>query len=85
MGSEMCIRDRLRSQVAKAADCKSAIVGSTPTGASHQKTLAKSRKSRVSRGSSAFQPGSSPTTLSRVHGIVWFGMRLLKAQGMPGS
>ena len=27
----------LRSQVAKAADCKSAIVGSTPTGASQLK------------------------------------------------
>ena len=32
------IGKRLRSQVAKAADCKSAIVGSTPTGASQQKT-----------------------------------------------
>jgi hypothetical protein len=31
-------------------DCKSAIVGSTPTGASSPKTLAKPRKARVSRG-----------------------------------
>ena len=40
-------------------DCKSAIVGSTPTGASQQKTLAMSRKSRASRGFFCFQPRSA--------------------------
>ena len=43
-------RLRLRSQVAKAADCKSAIVGSTPTGASLALTPAKFRNCRVSQG-----------------------------------
>ena len=53
-------RVRLRSQVAKAADCKSAIVGSTPTGASHQKTLAIPRKRACLRGSVGLWASHSP-------------------------
>jgi hypothetical protein len=43
-------RERLRSQVAKAADCKSAIVGSTPTGASASEPPANGRQQRSSQG-----------------------------------
>ena len=45
-------RRRLRSQVAKAADCKSAIVGSTPTGASF---FSQSQHPRVLRESWHFR------------------------------
>jgi hypothetical protein len=48
-----------RAKPPPAPDCKSAIVGSTPTGASQQKTLAMSRKSRASRGFFCFQPRSA--------------------------
>ena len=52
-------RLRLRSQVAKAADCKSAIVGSTPTGASSLSTPANPQKQRVLQGFFRFQRRSA--------------------------
>ena len=48
-------KEWLRSQVAKAADCKSAIVGSTPTGASASETPAMCRQQRPSQGFFRFQ------------------------------
>jgi uncharacterized protein (DUF433 family) len=62
--------------VAKAADCKSAIVGSTPTGASEQKTPATPGLHRVSQGFFRWrashrpapgQPANSPQSGSLCH------------------
>ena len=59
--------ERLRSQVAKAADCKSAIVGSTPTGASASETPAMCRHQRPSQGFFRFRPRSGRA--DRLQGI----------------
>ena len=55
------LSSRLRSQVAKAADCKSAIVGSTPTGASFFSDTGKPPETAVFSGH-AGKPGVSGTT-----------------------